>query len=271
MLFRSFGTGTTPTMSPQLVNIGGSFRTSSSFHSNTQVILQSGTTYKIQSGDHELVFNTVNSFQINLPTVNASNVGRILEISNNNQFGYEISFSPAPLGVDNLLFSSVIGAGEKVKLIAVSILGGLSYQWKITEIITPYTTVQSLVTSTQNNIMNTLIPARTWLSINNYPSSSTAMTLGPIYVYVYDQTIGSQQWYHFVAMSAGYTLVNAGYGEGPSKFIFQTSSNYFYETPTIYITKDSLGKVTLSGGSLNLGSVPQSYVKYNSGTLGFNA
>lgn len=267
----SFGLGTTPQMSPQLVNVGGSFRTSSSFHSYSQVVFQSGPIYTIKDTDHELVFNASNSFQINLPTVNASNVGRILEISNNNQLAWVISFSPSPLGVDNLSFGGVIQAGEKVKLLAVSILGGLSYQWKITEIVTPYTTVQSLVTSTQNNIMNNLIPARTWLSINNYPLSSTALTLGPIYVYVYDQTIGSQRWYHFVQMVSGYTLTNASYGQGRSKFLFQTSSNYLYDIPYMYITKDSVGKVTISGGGLNVGSVPQSYVKYNTGTLGVNA
>ena len=143
----SFGTGTVPIMYPQLVSIGGSFRTTTSFHSNSSVIFQSTPTYTIASSDHELIFNASNSFTIILPTVDASNVGRVLEISNNNKFGYQISFSPSPLGLDNLSFGGVIDAKEKVKLIAVSILGGLSYQWKITEIITPSSTIYSTLTS----------------------------------------------------------------------------------------------------------------------------
>jgi len=138
----SFGTGTTPVMSPQLVNVGGSFRTSSSFHSNRSVITQTTPTYTVVASDHELIFNASDIFTIILPTVDATNVGRVLEISNN---GYQMSFSTSPLGLDNVNFSGVIDSKEKVKLIAI--LVGSSYRWKITEIITPSSTIYSTLAS----------------------------------------------------------------------------------------------------------------------------
>lgn len=133
----SFGTGTTPTMSSQLVYVNGSFRTDSSFHSNVKYISQTSPTYTVVDSDHELIFVTTDNFTINLPTVTSNNVGRILEISNNNNIGKYISLSPAPYDVDNTTFSRVIQASEKVKLVAVSVLGGLFYNWKITEIVSP--------------------------------------------------------------------------------------------------------------------------------------
>ena len=272
----SFSSSAIPSMSSQLVYVNGSMRTGSSLHSNVNFINQTTASYEVNATDHEVVFSPIVNFTVILPTTDANNLGRILELSNNSSNRYFL-LSPSAVATDGTVFSGAIMAGEKVKLIVI--LDGLTYKWKITEIITPSSTIISSVNSTtntaistaitnsQNNIMNNLVPARTWISVPNYPNAGTALTLGPIYIYVF---MGGTS-YLFTQMAPGYSLSNAGFGAGRAKFRFQITTTNLYDVTNINMTKDSVGKVTLSGGVLVFGSVPQSYVRNSAGTPGSNA
>lgn len=264
----SFSSSAIPTMSAQLVYVNGSMRTSSSIHNSVNFVSQTAATYVISDSDHEVVFSPLVNFTVILPTPNAVNLGRILELSNNSSNRYFL-LSPSAVAVDGTVFGGAVMAGEKIKLLVV--LDGLIYKWKITEIITPHDTItleiNNQVLTTQNNIMNNLVPARTWISVPNYPTAGTALTLGPIYIYVF---MGGTS-YLFTQMAPGYSLSNVGYGAGRAKFRFQITTTNLYDVTNIFMTKDSLGKVTLSGGVLQLTNIAQTYVKYNSGTPGSNA
>ena len=264
----SFSSSAIPTMSAQLVYVNGSMRTSSSIHNSVNFVSQTAATYVVSDSDHEVVFSPLVNFTVILPTPNAVNLGRILELSNNSSNRYFL-LSPSAVAVDGTVFGGAVMAGEKIKLLVV--LDGLIYKWKITEIITPHDTItleiNNQVLTTQNNIMNNLVPARTWISVPNYPTAGTALTLGPIYIYVF---MGGTS-YLFTQMAPGYSLSNVGYGAGRAKFRFQITTTNLYDVTNIFMTKDSLGKVTLSGGVLQLTNIAQTYVKYNSGTPGSNA
>jgi hypothetical protein len=266
----SFGLGTSPTMSPQLVNVGGSFRTSSSFHSSTQVIFQTTPTYTILSSDHELIFNSSNSFQITLPVVNVTNVGRVLEISNNNQSGSQISFSPSPLGVDNLSFSGVIQGGEKVKLVAVSILGGLSYQWKITEIITPSSSIYSNLASESwkligaSGTMANGQPIPTFASgVTNFGGLSQNLRLRKInskYIHLQGTISVSNissivPLYGILTLPVGYRPTN----QIAYTTILQGPSNYGFKAQ---IAIGNTGQIFIAGFNGEFSSTPSTYVCY---------
>ena len=265
-----------------LVFVNGSFRTNQSVSKNVKFLTWSGplspsfisNNYTITNTDHEITIGSTNNTQFNvtLPTPSTNNQGReivISLVSTSNPLSQFTLSGGSIIDLDGSGFSSAVKVGDTIRLISY---GGANIPfWKVAEIIKPFSVTQTAITNNQNYIMNTLVPARTWTTIPNYPTTGTALTLGPIYVYVFDSAVGGQ-YYHFSAMTAVYNLsASPTYGAGRAKFIFQITSNRYYNEPFIYLTKDSVGQVTLSGGVLTITNVPSSYVKNSAGTLGVDA